>query len=144
MTSTLCWDDPLKHVLIALQPDQLLSSFSLQCTDKLVTHKNVVSSGMLNLNSINQYIQQQRCPFNGPLSGTTWVSWYQYQKGKTCLDFTEARDSEWRWHQLGYMQVCTSHDHASTPPVSFFQVGYPSCCPNNGIKTLKAIKSVTY
>jgi len=31
-------------------------------------------------------------PFNGPLSGTTRVSWYQ--KGKTNLDFTEARDSE--------------------------------------------------
>jgi len=36
--------------------------------------------------------------FNGPLSGTTQVS--QYQKGKTNLDFTEARDSEWQWHQL--------------------------------------------
>ena len=45
-------------------------------------------------------------PFNGPLSGTTRVS--QYQKGKTNLDFTEARDSEWQWHQLGRMQVCTS------------------------------------
>jgi len=33
------------------------------------------------------------CVFNGPLSGTTWVS--LYQKGKTSLDFTEARDSEW-------------------------------------------------
>jgi len=22
----------------------------------------------------------------------------QYQKGKTNLDFTEARDSEWQWH----------------------------------------------
>ena len=28
-------------------------------------------------------------PFNGPFSGTTRVSWYQ--KGKTNLDFTEAR-----------------------------------------------------
>jgi len=45
-------------------------------------------------------------PFNGPFSGTTRVS--RYQKGKTNLDFTEARDSEWQWHQLGYMQVCTS------------------------------------
>ena len=45
-------------------------------------------------------------PFNGPFSGTTWVS--RYQKGKTNLDFTEARDSEWQWHQLGHMQVCTS------------------------------------
>ena len=33
-------------------------------------------------------------PFNGPLSGTTQVS--RYQKGKTNLDFTEARDSEWQ------------------------------------------------
>jgi len=42
----------------------------------------------------------------------------QYQKGKTNLDFTEARDSEWQWHQLGRMQVCTSlqtNNHASTP-----------------------------
>ena len=44
--------------------------------------------------------------FNGPLSGTIQVS--RYQKGKTNLDFTEARDSEWQWHQLGHMQVCTS------------------------------------
>jgi len=40
------------------------------------------------------------------LSRTTQVS--QYQKGKTNLDFTEARDSEWQWHQLGHRQVCTS------------------------------------
>ena len=60
-------------------------------------------------------------PFNGPLSGTTRVS--QYQKGKTNLDITEARDSEWQWHQLGHMQVCTSlqtDNHDSTPPLSFF------------------------
>ena len=31
-------------------------------------------------------------PFNGPFSRTTPVS--RYQKGKTNLDFTEARDSE--------------------------------------------------
>jgi len=31
------------------------------------------------------------------------VSWYQ--KGKTNVDFTEARDSEWQWHPLGHMQV---------------------------------------
>ena len=40
-------------------------------------------------------------PFNGPLSVTTQVS--QYQKGKTNLDFAEARDSEWQWHQLGHV-----------------------------------------
>ena len=61
-------------------------------------------------------------PFNGPFSGTTQVS--RYQKGKTNLDFTEARESEWRWHQLGHMQVCTSlqtDNHASTPPLSFYR-----------------------
>jgi len=47
----------------------------------------------------------------------------RYQKGKTNLDLTEARDSEWQWHQLGDMQVCTSlqtDSHAGTPPLSFF------------------------
>jgi len=42
-------------------------------------------------------------PFNGPFSRTTQVS--RYQKGKTNLDFTEATDREWQWHQLGHMQV---------------------------------------
>jgi len=48
----------------------------------------------------------------------------RYQKGKTNLDFTEARDSEWQWHQLGHMQVCTSlqtDNHANTPPLSFYR-----------------------
>jgi len=57
----------------------------------------------------------------------------RYQKGKTNLDFTEARDSEWQWHQLGHIQVCTSiqtDNHASTPPLSFLQAGCPSCTPN--------------
>ena len=61
-------------------------------------------------------------PFNGPFSETTQVSWYQ--KGKTNLDFTEARYSEWQWHQLDHMHVCTSlqtDNHASTPPLSFYR-----------------------
>jgi len=65
----------------------------------------------------------------------------QYQKVKTNLDFTEARDSEWKWHQLGHMQVCASlqtDNHASTPPLSFLQAGCPSCRPTNSVKALKA------
>ena len=65
----------------------------------------------------------------------------RYQKGKTNLDFTEARDSEWQWHQLGHMQVCTSlqpDNHASTPSLSFLQAGCPSCHPTNSVKALKA------
>jgi len=48
----------------------------------------------------------------------------QYQKGKTNLDFTEARASEWKWHQLGNMQVCTllqTDNHTSTPLPSFYR-----------------------
>jgi len=72
-------------------------------------------------------------------SGTTRAS--RYLKGKTNLDFTEARDSEWQWHQLGHMQVCTSlqtDNHTSTPPLSFLQAGCPSCRPTNSVKALKA------
>jgi len=57
------------------------------------------------------------------LFGTTRLS--QYQKGKTNLDFTEARDIEWHWHQLTYMQICTSpqtDNHTSTPPLSFYRL----------------------
>jgi len=74
------------------------------------------------------------------LSSNTQLSWYQ--KGKTNLDFTEARDSERQWHQLGYMHVCTSlqtDNHASTPPLSFLEAGCPSCRPTNSVKALKAL-----
>jgi len=77
-------------------------------------------------------------PFNGPLSRTTRVS--RYQKDKTNLDFIEARDSEWQWHQLGRMQVCTSlqtDSHASTPTTQVLQAGCPSCRPTNSVKALK-------
>jgi len=61
-------------------------------------------------------------PFNGPSSENTQVS--RYQKGKTSLGFTETTESEWQWHQLGHMQVCTSlqtDNTASTPPLSFYR-----------------------
>jgi len=57
----------------------------------------------------------------------------RYQKGKTNLDFTQARDSEWQWHQLGHVQVCTSlqtDNHVSTPPLSFFTGRMPFLPPN--------------
>jgi len=57
----------------------------------------------------------------------------RYQKSKTSLDFTEARDSEWQWHQLGHVQVCTSlqaDNHASTTPLSFFTGRMPFLPPN--------------
>jgi len=74
----------------------------------------------------------------GPLSGTTRVS--RYQKGKTNLDFTEGRDSEWQWHQLDHMQVCTSlqtDNIASILPLSLLQARCPSCRPTNSVKGSK-------
>ena len=77
--------------------------------------------------------------YNHLTASLTWVS--RYQKGKTNLNFTGARDSEWQWHQLG---VCTSlqtDNHASTQPLCFLQAGCPSCRPTNSIKALKALKA---
>ena len=82
--------------------------------------------------------QQQQQPFNGLFSRTTWVS--RYQKGKTNLDFTGARDREWQWHRLGHMQVRNSlqtDNHTSTSPPCFLQAGCPSCHPTNSVKALK-------
>jgi len=92
--------------------------------------------------SIQSKLHTHTHPFNGLFSGTTQVS--RYHKGETNLDFTEARDSECQWHQLGHMQVCTSlqtDNHASTPPLCFLQAGCPSCRPTNSVKPLKAIQS---
>jgi len=69
----------------------------------------------------------------GPFSGTTQVS--RYHKGKTNLDFSEARDSEWQWHQLGHMQVCTicksaPHSIQITTPAPHHSVFYrPDALP---------------
>jgi len=106
-------------------------------------HDTECSTGDLDANSnwkFNGTTATHAHPFNGPWSGTTRVS--RYQKGKTNLDFTEARDSEWQWHQLGHMQVCTSlqtDNHASSPPLSFLQSRCPSCRPTNSVKPLRAI-----
>jgi len=87
--------------------------------------------------------------FNGPLSGTTQVSWYQ--KGKTNLNFLEVRDSEWQWHQLGHTQACTSlhtDNYASTPPLtvscfSKIQIAFNFLVPaHQGSLGQRAIKRV--
>jgi len=78
--------------------------------------------------------------FNGTFSASAQVG--RYQKGKTSLDFTEARDNEWQWHHLA---ICKSAPHSTeiTMPaphyIVFLQAGCPSCCPTNIIKALKAV-----
>jgi len=56
------------------------------------------------------------------------------------VDFTEARDSEWQWHQLGYIQVCTLLQTTTPAPHHsvFLQAGCPSCRPTDSVKALKA------
>ena len=86
---------------------QLLCSFSLFSTRSWEEHLQ---------NDLHTPVLRPLCP------RTTRVSWYQ--KGKSNLDFTEARVSERQWHQLGHMQVCTSlqtDNHASTPPLSSYR-----------------------
>ena len=90
--------------------------------------------------SYSSYIHTYIHLLNGPFSGTTQVSWYQ--KGKTNLDFTGARDSGWQWHQLGHMQLCTSlqtDNHASTPPLSFFTGRMPFLPPNQRSQSTEGI-----
>ena len=69
-----------------------------------------------------------------------------YQKGKTNLDFTEARDTEWQWHQLGHMQVCTSlqtDNYASTPSLCFFTGRMPFLLPNQQRQSTDGKNQVT-
>jgi len=75
------------------------------------------------------------------MSGTPRLN--QYQKGKTNPDFTEARDSEWQWCQLGHMQVCTSlqtDNHASTQPLSFFTGRMPFLPPKQQRQSTEGTK----
>ena len=67
--------------------------------------------------------------FNGPLSRTTRVS--RYQKGKTNLDFTEetVSGSSISW-AICKSAPCSTDNHASTPPLSFFTGRMPFLPPN--------------
>ena len=60
----------------------------------------------LSTNDKNKYLTLLLYPFNSHFFRTTWVS--RYQKGRTILDFNEARDDGWQWHQLDHMQVIST------------------------------------
>jgi len=92
-----CLSEPYIHTSTATPP-RLIRSGEKQHTFAV----NAWCQFLIKFSSYHTHTQS----FNGTLSGTTQVS--RYQKGKTNVGFTEARDSEWQWHQLGHMQVCTS------------------------------------
>ena len=81
----------------------------------------------------------QARPFNSPLSGTNRTN--RYQKSKTNLDFTEARDrsgSGIHW-AICKSAPCSRQITMPAPHHSvFLQAGCPSCRPTNSIKALKA------
>jgi len=59
----------------------------------------------------------------------------RYQVGETNLDFTEARDSEWQWHQLGHMHYASLHltpdrQPCQHPTTQFFTGRMPFLPPN--------------
>jgi len=70
----------------------------------------------------------------------------QYQKGKTNLDFTEARDSEWQWHQLGHNTSLhlapdrQPHQHPTT--LMFFTGRMPFLPPNQQRQSTEGKKIV--
>jgi len=70
----------------------------------------------------------------------------QYQKGKTNVHFTEATDSEWQWHQLGSVQVCTSlqlqTDKHANPTTQFFTGRMPFLLPNQQCQSTEGIVGI--
>jgi len=65
-------------------------------------------------------------PFYGPLDFVWDYLGKQVPKRLNQSGFTGATDSEWQWHQLGNMQICTlnqTHNHASIPPLIFYRLG---------------------
>ena len=79
--------------------DCLVITITVQTTEK----DNNVQEHLQQTVNLTEIHTHTHTHVYGPLSRTTRVSWYQ--KGKTNPDFTEARDSEWQWHQLG---ICKS------------------------------------
>jgi len=78
---------------------------------------------------VTKCVQKQHL-FNGFLSGTTRVS--RYQKDKTNLDLLEqeiGNGSGISWA----MQICTTSQHASTPPLSLFTGRMPFLPPTEDI-----------
>ena len=94
----------------------------IETTKKFFTFDVLTSIRVLHQKKLVQYSYYYYYNHLTAFSRTTWVS--RYQKGKTNLDFTGARNSERQWHQLGHMQVCTSlqtDNHASTHHSVFYR-----------------------
>jgi len=117
LSNTIRHNKLLRHHMLLLVNNTEYTDHKQAWTHLSMSH--CLPKSTLSLGDLGPHLHTH--PLNGFLSRTTWVS--RYRKSKTNLDFTEARDSEWQWHQLVHMQVCTSlqtDNHASTPPLSFY------------------------
>ena len=124
MTSILCMDEVISNINLWCHAVCIGSSCHIYLTHRqtlIYTHTHTHLTAL--------------CPGLPGSAGT--------RKVKTNLDFTEARDSEWQWHQLGRMQLCTPQTRQITTPAPhcsvFLQAGCPSCRPTNSVKALKAL-----
>ena len=129
-STTLCYASSQQTTDLYRQYNTITSDVHSESEAQAVTRGEDAKAGL------TEHTHTYTYPFDSPLSGTTRLSWYQ--TGKTNLYFTETRDSEWQWHQLGRIQVCTllqTDNHASTPPLC-------SCRPTNSVKALKARSQV--
>ena len=115
------------------EADAHRTTTSTQCTSRYIT--------LIMFTELRTTLQT----FSGPLSGTTRVS--RYQKGKTNLDFTEARDSEWQWHPLDHMQVCMhlAPDRLPSqhPNTELFTGQMPFLMPNQLHQSTEGIRQST-
>ena len=81
------------------------------------------------------------------LMAFVWESGEQYQKGKTNLDFTEARN---KWVAVASagpyanLHLVPDRQPCQQPTTQFLQALGPSCRPTNSIKALKANNIHTY
>jgi len=82
--------------------------------------------------------ERQQHPFNGTLSGTTWVS--QYQKGKTNLDLLKQETVSGSGISWAICKSAPRPKQITMPAYhhSFLQAEFPSCRPTNSVKALKA------
>jgi len=82
-------------------------------------------------------------PFNDLFSRTSWVSWHH--KNGTILDFTEARDDGWQWHQLGHMQIiCTSLQTTMPIPHHSVITGWMPFLPDGRYNIITILYCILY
>jgi len=123
--SYLSFCDDLLKVYSANRHQLITSAF----TDIFTAHVNCLQRAASSDKFKHEVLLLLKHPFNGLFSRTTSVC--RYQKGRAILDFNEARDDGWQWHQLDHMQIiCTSlqtHNHTSTSSLNFYG---PYALPN--------------